>query len=259
MKVLQLVFISLFSGLTRWNGQMYCSWVNWEARCQSCTALTRQGQGIFCANFGAPILGLPLCHKAWCAGCYCQRRGTNFSVYTGSDPTTTPNAAEESGYFTSARPGHSLFCPFECDECALFRLKGVSSRIDDKNHQILLDFIRSSNMDAFWSRSPGTVTELTIMFYEEVSLGCVYDFQMFPKPMGPFPPDYDGGVRAAIGVLHRSNRPEKHEDKLKFSSARNARSVHSNMFMASALGGANAQSVRSDKGHQALTTAPTDT
>jgi hypothetical protein len=58
-----------------------------------------------------------------------------------------------------------------------------------------------------------------------------------------------GGMRAAIGVLRRSNRPEKHEDKLKFSSARKARSVHSNMSMASALGGATAQSVRSDKGH----------
>jgi hypothetical protein len=170
-------------------------------------------------------------------------------VYTGSDPTTAPNVAEESGYFTLARPGDSLFCPFECDKCAFFRLKGVSSRTDDKNHQILLDFIRRSYLVAFWSRSTGTVTELTRMFHEEVALGRVYYFQMFPKPMGPFPPDYDGGVRAAIGVLHRSNIPEKHEEKLKFSSARKARSVHSNMSMASALGGATAQYVRSDKGH----------
>jgi hypothetical protein len=97
-------------------------------------------------------------------------------VYTGRDPTTAPNAAEESGYFTSARPGDYLFCPFECDECAFFRLKGVSIRTDDNNHQILLDFIQRSNLDAFWSRSPGTVTELTRMFHEEVSLGRVYDF-----------------------------------------------------------------------------------
>jgi hypothetical protein len=110
----------------------------------------------------------------------------------GSDPMTAPNAAEESGYFTLARPGDSLFCPFECDKC-FFRLKGVSSRTDDKNHQILLDFIRCSYLVAFWSRSTGTVSELTRMFHEEVALGRVYDFQMFPKPMGPFPPDYDGG------------------------------------------------------------------
>jgi hypothetical protein len=156
-------------------------------------------------------------------------------VYTGSDSTTASNAAEESGYFTSTRPGDSLFCPFECDECAFFRLNGVSSRTDEKNHQILLDFIRRSNLDAFWSLYPGTVTELTIMFDEEVALGRVYDFQMFPTPVGPFPPNYDGGVRAAIGVLHRSNRPGKHEDKLNFFSVRKARSVHSNMSMSSAL------------------------
>jgi hypothetical protein len=41
--VLKLVFIYLFSGITRGNGQTYRSWVNWEAHCQRCTALTRQG------------------------------------------------------------------------------------------------------------------------------------------------------------------------------------------------------------------------
>jgi hypothetical protein len=134
----------------------------------------------------------------------------------------------------------------------------TSARIYNGRKYVRARFEKTMDMDAFWLRSPGTVTELTRMFREEVALGRVYDFQMFPKPMGPFPPDYDGGMRAAIGLLHRSKRPEKHEDKLKFSSARKTRSVHSNMSMASALGGATAQSVRSDKGHQALTTAPTD-
>ena len=97
------------------------------------------------------------------------------------------------------------------------------------------------------------------MFYEEVALGHVYDFQMFPQPMGSFPPEYDGGVRVAIGVLHRSNRPGKHESKLKFSSSHKAQSVHSNIFVVSALGVATVQYVRSEKGHKSLTTAPTDT
>jgi hypothetical protein len=42
---------------------------------------------------------------------------------------------------------------------------------------------------------------------------------MLPKHMGPFPPDYDGGgVRAAIGILSRSNRPGRLEEKQKLSS-----------------------------------------
>ena len=105
-------------------------------------------------------------------------------------------------------------------------------------------------MDALWLRSTGTVTELTQIFYEEVALGCVYDFKMSPQPICPFPPEYDGGTQEAIGMIHRSNRPGKHEAKLKFSSAHKERSVHSNMFMASELRGATAQPIYIDKGHQ---------
>ena len=115
MKVLQLVHICLFSGITRGNGTTYRSWLNWEAHCQLCTALTRQGKCIFCTNFGVPVLGFPLCHKSRCADFYSQRCGTSFLVYTRSNPTTAPKYVEEYGYFTSARPGVSLFCTFECD------------------------------------------------------------------------------------------------------------------------------------------------
>ena len=53
--------------------------------------------------------------------------------------------------------------------------------------------------------------------------------------MGPFPPEYDGGIQEAIGVLHSSNRPGKNKAKMKFSSERKARSVHFDMFMESSL------------------------
>ena len=119
--------------------------------------------------------------------------------------------------FTSARPGDSLFCPFECGKCTLFWLKGISSRSGDKNHQILLYLIIHSNMDAFWSCYTGTVTELTWMFYEVVSLGRAYYLQIFLQPMCPFLPEYDRGMQSAIGVLHRSKRPGKHKAKLIFS------------------------------------------
>jgi hypothetical protein len=73
MKLSPLVYISLSSDSTRGNGRIYHSWVDLEARCQRCNTLTRQMEGIFCANFGQPVLGLPLCHRAWCAACYQQR------------------------------------------------------------------------------------------------------------------------------------------------------------------------------------------
>ena len=82
-------------------------------------------------------------------------------------------------------------------------------------------------------------------------------FQMFPHPMCSFPPEYYGGLGAAIGVMHRSNILGKHEAKLKVSSAGKAHSAQYNMSMVISLGGTTAQSIRSDKGHQSLTTAPT--
>jgi hypothetical protein len=65
-------------------------------------------------------------------------------------------------------------------------------------------------------------------------------------------------VRAAIGISCRTNRPGKHEAKQKYSSARNARSVHANIYLASGLGGATSQAIRSNKGHQPIPNAPTD-
>jgi hypothetical protein len=95
---------------------MSLSWEDSEAHCQRCTALTRQGNGIFCANFGKPVLGLTLYHNAWCPPCYRQRSGTYFLVYTGSDHQSLPIPNEVS-YYLQARHGDSLFSPFECDDC----------------------------------------------------------------------------------------------------------------------------------------------
>jgi hypothetical protein len=87
-----------------------------------CTALTRQMEGIFFANFGQPVLGLPICHRAWCAACYQQRPGTSFLVYHGSDPETAPRPSEEKFYLQARAGGGSTCCPFECDECVFFDL-----------------------------------------------------------------------------------------------------------------------------------------
>jgi hypothetical protein len=73
-------------------------------------------------------------------------------------------------------------------------------------------------------------------FLEQVELGESCSFQMFDPP-GPFGSDYDPGMRAAVGVLHKSQQPGRHEDKIKFSTAWKTRSVHSNLYKASAHGG----------------------
>jgi hypothetical protein len=65
-------------------------------------------------------------------------------------------------------------------------------------------------------------------------------------------------MHAAIGILHRTNLAGRHEATQKYASARKARSVHANIYMARAGGGATAQATRSDHGHRAIACAPTD-
>jgi hypothetical protein len=167
MRVSLLDCIFLFSGINSGIGQASLLWETSVAHCQRYTAQTHQGQGICCANFGKPVLGLSLCHRAWCPKCYRQRYATKLLVYMGTDPDTMPSPAEAS-YFLHARPGDSLFCPIECNESLFFRITGGPSHIDNHQHQNLLDHIRFITLDAFWSRAPDTITELTHMLHEEV-------------------------------------------------------------------------------------------
>ena len=53
------------------------------------------------------------------------------------------------------------------------------------------------------------------MSYEEVTKGQNMGFQMFPTSTGPFPAYYYRGLRAGLGVLTKSNCPDKHEVKQK--------------------------------------------
>ena len=163
---------------------------------------------------------------------------------------------EENDYL-SARPGDHLFCPFECDGCAFFRLKrrlpDPKSRVDS----LLQVFIRRANLDAFWSRRPGTVEGMRRLFFAQAEVGDFFGFEMFDR-IGPFPHDYDSGMRSAIGSLWQSQRPGRHEEKQKYSSIRKVRSLHTNLHNASAEAASSTLVWRSDKGRFITTTAPSD-
>jgi hypothetical protein len=160
--------------------------------------------------------------------------------------------------FSEARPGDHLFCPFECDYCAFFRLRGalpIEGREDDER---LLAYIRRANLDAFWSRRPGTVHNLASLFSEQIAVGESFGFDMF-APIGPLPFNYDSGLKAAIGILWRSKRPGLHETNMKYSSVRKARSLHTDLYNASARHLENAMTWRSEKARFTSTKAPTET
>jgi hypothetical protein len=164
-------------------------------------------------------------------------------------------APGEEGDFLAARDGDHLFCPFECDECSFHRLCGKPSGPEDAT---MMAYIRRANLDAFWARRPGTISGLRMLFREQVGVGETFGFAMFP-PMGPFMHDYQSGVGPAIGVLARSQQPGRDEEKLKFSSTRKARTVHTNVFAASARGAEGSMTWRSERTRFVATTSPTET
>lgn len=65
-------------------------------------------------------------------------------------------APGEESDFLCARPGDHLFCPFECDACAFFRLKRNLPDPKSRTDSLLQIYIRRANLDAFWSRRPST-------------------------------------------------------------------------------------------------------
>ena len=64
----------------------------------------------------------------------------------------------EGNKFLRARSGDQLFCPFEYDLCAFFRLKPKPLDPKSSIDSLLLMYIRRAYLvDAFWSRGSGTV------------------------------------------------------------------------------------------------------
>jgi hypothetical protein len=167
-------------------------------------------------------------------------------------------APGEESEFLEAREGDHLFCPFECDDCCFHPLRGKPASPESDADKELLGYIRRVNLDAFWARRPGTVSGLRMLFREQVEAGEMFGFEMFPS-LGPFGRDYQSGMGAAIGILARSQRPGRDEDKIKFSSVRKARTVHTKVYTASAKGAEGSMSWRSEKTRFVATKSPTET
>ena len=61
--------------------------------------------------------------------------------------------------FELARPGDSLFVPFQWDDCIFQRLLRKDPNMNSASEKSLLMYIRIANIDAFWSRASSTVAK----------------------------------------------------------------------------------------------------
>jgi hypothetical protein len=180
-------------------------------------------------------------------------------VWRARDPVTDLQVIEDGDErrHKEARLGDSIICPFECDDCAFYRLfhRWPTWSLPQDKH--IGGFIRQANLDMFWAREASTTIQNFREFVDQASCAQEFGYRQF-EPMGPFSRSYDPGMRAAIGVLMKSQKPGRHEDKIKFSAARKARSIHTNMYKASAKGCESSLYVRTDKRRSVASKNPTD-
>jgi len=139
--------------------------------------------------------------------------------------------------YVEARNGDNLLTPFQCDLC---HFRNVMER--DPTEALpqdirILKLIRRANLDALWSREPGTARSTLTHCRQGGRVATSLGFQdtLF-KPPGPFPLEDTFGMAVAMVILQMSLQPGKNDKTVQFATVRKFRSAYSNVFHASVEG-----------------------
>ena len=150
-------------------------------------------------------------------------------MYVAEDDEGNPlveTGSEED--FLKARNGDSLICPFECDYCGFERLTARSPDLSLDQDKTLMMCIRQANLDAFWSRRPGTVSKSRLGFLYHRKTSELLGFIPFPFAQ-PMPKDCNYGLEYAVTMLWKSLDKGRHEERVKFATIRSIRTMASNV------------------------------
>ena len=102
--------------------------------------------------------------------------------------------------FRVARNGDHFAVPFQCDLC---QFRNIWLRDPVLGDDQALMFIRRAIIDAFWTREPSTIANITKDVRKLLGYGEVYGLHTL-RPRGPFTLGEDLGLRYAIALLIRS-------------------------------------------------------
>ena len=131
-----------------------------------------------------------------------------------------------------ARNGDHLMIPFQCELCHFRNLKGCDPR-NVKEDILLIRTIRRANVDAFWSREPGTVEATRRESRQILVVGNRLGLENVLPAMGPFPLTDTQGMGIAVSILLRSLDKGRYQNTLQYESVRKMRSAFSNVWHAS--------------------------
>ena len=127
-----------------------------------------------------------------------------------------------------ARDKDHLMISFQCELCQFMNLKVCDPGIRAE-YFLLLRTIRRANVDAFWSREPGTVEATRRDSRNLIKVGSQLGLHSVLKMMGPFPVGGLQGMGIADCMLQRSVDKDIYQPTLQFETVRKMRSAYSNV------------------------------
>jgi hypothetical protein len=179
------------------------------------------------------------CKGCWCHGCYKIEDEGYFPIRRPTDEEGYVVVVEKDNRrFLFGREGDQYLTMFQCDLCHFRNMNNRSPRVNGEDDMVLR-FIRRANLDALWSREPGTVRntwrEVRNLETKAVLLGL--DLHRMMPLMGPFPVKDLVGMSVAVCILLRSLDMGKNEPTVQFSTTQKMKTSFANMWRASLHGG----------------------
>lgn len=199
-------------------------------------------QGLFCTNFSSPRRGAEPCCQVWCPECYRPDPLDRFHIAEPQDKSGYARVRPgDKARFKVARKGDNLMTTFVCDRDIFHTLMGrwpPSLGLRTDKDRLLLCAIQRINLDALWSREPGTVYSQFLNTRENFwlwELTGVLPERVLP-PLGPFPNRDILGWAVAINMILKTLRPGRYTDYTQFDTVRKLCSAYANLFNLSLRG-----------------------
>ncbi len=148
------------------------------------------GEGIFCANFSAKRSSWKKCHRAWHRKCYCALDNGEFPIERPQDELgeLMIQGVEDEKRFLMAHDGNNLAMAFQCNVSHFVNIMGREPLDALATDTRMLKCIRRANLNAFWSREPGTINGVLLEAKRGLAIATSLGFaHALFEPRGPFP------------------------------------------------------------------------
>lgn len=195
----------------------------------------------------------------YCGTCYKADKDVVFHVNQPEDDegVVWKRRTDDDKYLVG-RLGDNLITPFQCDLCWFRNLKLRSPSLASLPDKRLLAYIRRVNLDALWSRAPGTLSGSVAGIRKILSISEALDIPPCLKPIGPWPVEDNWGFSLGIIIVEASQAPGINSNNYtQYDSIRKIASAYSNNYETTTLAASETWVLKADYSNSYFTHCPT--